>query len=448
MPGWIIHAIERSTFDVNSPPAADINRIFRQTTAGWGGWIGPSVRVTRQFRSTATDDSETHAANLYALPDDQNTRDHGAHIMQTFATTLGNALQTLSEGQTFSYNWAPVEVIPYNPRVHGSVEWWRSGRAAQTRTRDSFPTGTARLEATENPIGPTDESQVAGAGIAGWLGQISGALGSAALPLLGVVAAFMLLPTLTQAMNARAARRRRARNPQPLAWQLGPDTPYECRAPSIGKRIPGRRGGIVKSCATPRPEDYIAGKARKGAKGQWYVAEEGSLPGFGWTMKKSVASRRLRPQKPRDTEYKRDASTSDVDLAAFQHDRKSRDWIPSPPELEFPHAKGSSKCDYYHPLWEAQRQAVAEMPPFYDLADVKRDLRQHPLWPEWQSAEDACVDAWAGRVERRRAKGSEFAPRAVRARLTREAKARGEDVGAAAFLDDLKHALDAQKRRR
>jgi hypothetical protein len=55
-------------------------------------------------------------------------------------------------------NWVDVQAIPYDPAVHGSLDWWRSGQAAATHTSRDFAE-LISLQYTENPIGPDDPNQ-------------------------------------------------------------------------------------------------------------------------------------------------------------------------------------------------------------------------------------------------------------------------------------------------
>ena len=42
----------------------------------------------------------------------------------------------------------------WTERLNGSVQWWKSGAAAATRTAEEFPTGAGRFDPVENPTGP------------------------------------------------------------------------------------------------------------------------------------------------------------------------------------------------------------------------------------------------------------------------------------------------------
>lgn len=181
MPSVIVAAVERSYFESSAPGSTAIRVAFTKYTPHTnrllGAWVGPAPRITRrailgQFETTAT--------WLYAWDDTPYTTQNWQALQERVRSAVQDGLAELSS------DWGDVTVTPYDPRVNGSVQWWQSGSAAVTRTRDEFPTGAGRLDAPENPTGPTTErthpstlGTVLGSGVMPWV------LGGAALIFLG-----------------------------------------------------------------------------------------------------------------------------------------------------------------------------------------------------------------------------------------------------------------------
>ena len=107
-----------------------------------GAWVGPGPRVTRVAQVGALRGFVTRVAWLYGVGD-------GVTIPRTrLRDRVAAELDRVG-------SWSDVTVVDYAPAVNGSLEWWLTGAASQTQTRDEFPTGSGRVDATENPIGPT-----------------------------------------------------------------------------------------------------------------------------------------------------------------------------------------------------------------------------------------------------------------------------------------------------
>lgn len=225
-------------------------------------------------------------------------------------------------------------------------------------------------------------------------------------------------------------------NPRPSAWLTLPaSTEYGCKGKHVGRVVKMRRGGgTIRSCATPSKEHP--------REGQYAIG----LPGVGFYARKSAVSRALRPKRELDDEYRRpktDPATEAALVEEFDRERiraqSAGAYIPQPTELEFPHAKGSSRCDVYHPIWQEMQRVVEAMPANYETTDVARALRQHPRWNDWVAAEDSCVVQWRGRARRARAKAGFSQQREV-AQRRQEALERGEDVTGAEYRDTLRSA--------
>lgn len=151
MPGVIVTSSEFSMFEANTPNAAAIATAFRQYTPRrnpvLGQWVGPAPRVTRK---SVLGGFETDASWLYAWPDTDYTTQNFEQLKRDLHDRVNDGLQELSS------SWSDPALIPYNAQLHGSSQWWQSGLAAQTRTREVPATGIARItDAQENPVGPT-----------------------------------------------------------------------------------------------------------------------------------------------------------------------------------------------------------------------------------------------------------------------------------------------------
>jgi hypothetical protein len=142
----LIFAEERSVFSADAPTSAQIESALRRAALAPGGWIGPHARITRTAQ--IGERFRTRFAWLYGWPP--------ATVPTLAAAPVAELLQRVNDalGST-SYAWQGAEAQPFAEAVNGSLAWWTSGQASNTRTRDVFPTGTGRLMADENPIGPT-----------------------------------------------------------------------------------------------------------------------------------------------------------------------------------------------------------------------------------------------------------------------------------------------------
>lgn len=145
MPAVVITATERSTLSALAPSYDAIVRALQAARIGLDGsnWIG-LPRVTRVAQPPAF---RTTVAALYAWP---------SSVVVAPKQALVDSVARQLRAQ--SSDWGPVTWQDYAPGAHGDVEWWRSGQAAVTRTRDEFPTEAGRLDAAENPIGPTTDA--------------------------------------------------------------------------------------------------------------------------------------------------------------------------------------------------------------------------------------------------------------------------------------------------
>ncbi len=138
----LITATERSTLSGSAPTYDAITRALQAARIGVDGsnWVGPP-RVTRVAQPPAF---RTTVAALYGWPSSVVVPP-----VQALVDSVARQLRAQSS------DWGPVTAYTHAPAAHGELEWWRSGAGAVTRTRDEFPTEAGRLDAAENPIGPT-----------------------------------------------------------------------------------------------------------------------------------------------------------------------------------------------------------------------------------------------------------------------------------------------------
>jgi len=148
---------ERSAVAANAPTAEAIGSAFRRARlagneAARGNWIGPAPRVTRTAQ--IGERFGTTAIWIYAWPTDAPPG--GWHLQpppRAVGQEIVNAVQR--ELEAISSGWQVVVATEYQPAVNGDLSWWAAGEASVTRTRDEFPTGAARVDAADNPRGPT-----------------------------------------------------------------------------------------------------------------------------------------------------------------------------------------------------------------------------------------------------------------------------------------------------
>lgn len=146
----LISAELPTVLESSAPSAEAVAQAFRDGRPGAAssfGWVGPSARVTREAR--VGDRFYTRASWLGAWPAEGYDTDAPlASSAEAVRASVAAKLNALVSGWT-------VTAVPYAPAVNGSLEWWRSGAATATRTRGEFPELAGRLDALENPIGPT-----------------------------------------------------------------------------------------------------------------------------------------------------------------------------------------------------------------------------------------------------------------------------------------------------
>lgn len=117
-----------------------------------GGWVG-SARISRRANALPPGGRLTDVAWLYSWPDRTPASAEATTAALITDYIRANAAVVLPEAS----GWRGVTVIPYDPAVNGSLEWWRSGEASRTVTRDAFDLNqqTGSNQTRDNPTGPT-----------------------------------------------------------------------------------------------------------------------------------------------------------------------------------------------------------------------------------------------------------------------------------------------------
>jgi hypothetical protein len=167
-----------------SDTKASITAKMRSAAGGgdYGSWVGPSPRVVRQIGGPCISvgaEVSMYATWIYAIPEISNPPGGDAYydhlktlMLERLSRALGLNEQRVSRStlERIARVMSPVGFLlseaadvarsldqysipvisPYDPRVNGPLEWWRSGQAAVTATGDRWTPGGP----TENPIGP------------------------------------------------------------------------------------------------------------------------------------------------------------------------------------------------------------------------------------------------------------------------------------------------------
>jgi len=115
-----------------------------------GFWVGPGPRVTRgRFDPCVV---RTTLSWLFEYRESQDPTILPNTWMQTITRPVVDRLnRSLVTANVVDGEWRPITVTAYDPTVHGSVEFWRSGQATNTRTRNGVDLGEE-----ENRVGPND----------------------------------------------------------------------------------------------------------------------------------------------------------------------------------------------------------------------------------------------------------------------------------------------------
>lgn len=225
---------------------------------------------------------------------------------------------------------------------------------------------------------------------------------------------------------------------RPRVWdELSPDTPYPCLPAESGllyRVIPGRRGGQVQQCATPSRKHPREGQV-------WLGPGSGDHP-----MRRSTARNRLRDRR-------RGKLVAGEPLAAHAAVEAYRRGVPGPVPPEYPHRKGSSRCEPAHPIWSgykrdlkaAEEKAAKTRDPwepgYEDAVGQVLDARN----PVYRETARECVRAFEARERSREGMAVESRTRET-SRKRAAYVARGGDTGAAEFVDDVLQSVRRGRR--
>lgn len=139
------------TWSAVAPSAHAIDAALSRATVPGGRWAGPA-RITRT--SHLTEAARVRVAALYVWGEPPYDLRAPLRGIDTPADVLRRRVQEELPIVPLGV-WGPVAVGPYLPAVNGPLEWWTSGEAANTRTRDVLGTLAGVALPDEPPNGPT-----------------------------------------------------------------------------------------------------------------------------------------------------------------------------------------------------------------------------------------------------------------------------------------------------
>lgn len=133
-----------------APSANTIDAAFARATVFGGRWAGPP-RITRTSHLTEAARVRVAAVYVWGTPpydlrEPLRGTDAPADVLQR---RVQEELPLIPLGV-----WGPVVVGRYLPAANGPLEWWTSGEAANTRTRDILGTLAGVALPDETPNGP------------------------------------------------------------------------------------------------------------------------------------------------------------------------------------------------------------------------------------------------------------------------------------------------------
>lgn len=462
MPGLLIGFNELTRTQGNEPSADAIDRAFAAVNLGTrlGGFIG-RPRITRELVTDGAVTQRglyTRAVGLFAVPDTDYGRSHQAFSESQARAQVLAALQR----ETGSSDWVARPSPTYFPDHHGSVEWWRSGQAAQTSTRSSgmvelFATQVAaeRADGPNLPLQGTTYADAAGGAAQATMERgvlaaqdaaaaIGNAAASAARANTGplVVGGLVLLGLLWWRFAPRSNPRRRTtlENPRPKEWALlAPGTPYgdpskrKGRTKSIG-RTTSDGLWVVTQRATPTRK-----RPREGAfLLVSTVGEPDAVLPASRVREMLRAPRGALVPATVGTDSRQMLDEGERDLAAHR-------FLPYAPGLPFPARTGSSPCLPSAEVWAALDEAAGERaammyedlgrePDAYELGAA---LEGDPAWVAAERQWRDCVKQWAT-IERAKAPKYVEGTAGELARRRRRAELAGVDLTSAEWKDTLR----------
>lgn len=139
------------TWSAVAPSSHTIETAFAKSTVPGGRWAGPP-RITRT--SHLTEAARVRVAAVYVWGSPPYDLREPLHGVDTPADVLRQKVQENLPIIPLGV-WGPVTIAAYHPEVNGSLAWWQSGEAANTRTRDILGTLAGVALPDETPNGPT-----------------------------------------------------------------------------------------------------------------------------------------------------------------------------------------------------------------------------------------------------------------------------------------------------
>lgn len=442
MPRVLALAVESSVLERNAPTAEQIDAAFRAASVSqglyseadyWGDWVGPAPRITR--RAVVGSAFRTYAAWLYEVSDD--TPPERWTVIQRLL--LDNLREELAKQ---SSDWS-AQLRPYSATLNGSVRWWSTGQAARTATQNEFPTLTGRVDANENPTGPTtpETHPTSTSELATRTASSLGGLATKLLPwAVGAGVLWFLWQSGALAFGRPKAKPRYAENPRPKIWDHSPpSSPYACPGQAYtGVAVPGKGGGTISGCATP--------SRKRPAEGQYWI---GALTGKGRPIRKVTARHRIHRT--------RQLVPGDPVLTAAMVDAYEQTGLAAPQGLEFDHLRGSSPCDPDHRTWagyeDALQDARERASVYGDSLDaedyarlVAQTLAESPKGSAWTKTASTCAKQYKQRQSAKQKATFSTAREAARKRS--EALQQGMDTGSAEYRDTLRGGEGSRRRKR
>ncbi len=198
-------ALERVQTTVNTAPAA-------ARPLQLGNWVG-APRVTRVALLVSTGGRKTRAAWLYEFPDlsddpalQSEVRRYESIRRERLRTQALENLRRYAGGAA----WQNAILTDYNAGINGTVDWWRSGQAADTVTRDAFDLNQQLGSSTEeNPVGPDTTHRPPALDPLSPLGGsplVANALGALKWIVIGGVVLYVAGPALRDVLSASGRR--------------------------------------------------------------------------------------------------------------------------------------------------------------------------------------------------------------------------------------------------
>lgn len=154
----VVQAIEESSAQRNAPARVSIEETLRRlnerSRANPGQGVVLPPRITRKV--SVQSGAQTSVVMLVRVPPVEG-RTEQQRVAEVVAAVRDALDDLATPGVLFGENpsnWTSVTGALHDPRRNGPVEFWTSGQAAVTRTRESA--SPLSLEYAENPIGPND----------------------------------------------------------------------------------------------------------------------------------------------------------------------------------------------------------------------------------------------------------------------------------------------------